>query len=197
VQKFISVNGLRLSYLEKNSTAAKTIFFLHGNSGSSATWKKQINDPLFSEYRRVAIDLPGHGDSLKSDHPEEDYSPIGTAKILAETISLLSNNTPYLLIGISYGTNLIAEVINFNLNPAGIVLMGLCCLGENFGMDKVFKQMDAPNIFSYNEMDRKTVEHFIASFVEVNEDEKSLVDDYFKTDEQFKPELMKAAANNR
>src|SRR5215203_1173103 len=196
-QKFIKVDGFSLAFIENNPNAQQTIFFIHGNSGSSATWNKQLNDPLFSEYRLTAFDLPGHGASSKSSNPESDYTPINTAKILAEAISVLSNTAPFVLVGISYGTNIIAEMMELNINPSGIVLMGLCCLGNDFGIDKVFKQMDTPNIYAYNETERKVVEGFISSFTEEPKDANFLVDDYFKTDEQFKPALMKAAAEGK
>jgi pimeloyl-ACP methyl ester carboxylesterase len=196
-QKFVEVDGFSIAYVEKNPNAHQIIFFIHGNSGSSATWQKQMNDPLLSEYRQIAFDLPGHGASSNSSNAEEDYTPVNTAKILAEGVSLLSNAAPYILVGISYGTNIIAEMINLGIIPSGIVLMGLCCLGKNFGMDKVFKQMDTPNIYVYNEKDRNKAECFMVSFVESPNDVKSLVDDYFETDEQFKPTLMKAAAEGK
>lgn len=194
---FIEIKNLKLAFEIINNHCNKTIFFIHGNSGSCATWKKQVGDPLFSQYRQVAIDLPGHGCSSKSSNPEVDYTPIGTANTLAEAISVLSNNTPYILIGFSYATNLIGEMLNLNIKPSGIVLLGLCCLGENFGMDKVFKQSNIPSVFFYNEKDRTAVEHFIGSIVRSIEDAKFLTDDYFKTDEQFKPKLMKAATNGK
>jgi hypothetical protein len=33
--KFISIDGINIAYLEKNSDAKQTIFFIHGNSCSS------------------------------------------------------------------------------------------------------------------------------------------------------------------
>jgi pimeloyl-ACP methyl ester carboxylesterase len=194
--KFIDINGLSIAYIEKNRASQHSIFFIHGNSGSSATWKKQIDDPLFSQYRIIAFDLPGHGASSKSFDPGKDYTPIDTAKIIAKGISVLSNTAPFILVGISYGTNIIAEMINADLNPSGIVLMGTCCIGENFGMEKVFKPMDTP-IFSYNEKDRKIINDVIDSLVNDPIDAQSIVTDYLKTDEQFKPMLMKGAADGK
>jgi pimeloyl-ACP methyl ester carboxylesterase len=196
-QKFLEVDDFSIAYLENCPDAQQAIFFIHGNSGSSATWQKQIDDPLFSKYRRIALDLPGHGDSSKSRNPETDYVPINTAKIVAKSISLLSNAVPFILVGISYGTNIIAEMIELGINPCGIILMGLCCLGKDFGMDEVFKQMDTPNIYAYNESNRNKIERFIRGFVEAPENTNLLVDDYLKTDEHFKPVLMTAASKGK
>ncbi|HET7733512.1 MAG TPA: alpha/beta hydrolase [Paludibacter sp.] len=192
-KKRIQVGNFSIAYFEQNAEAKQTIFFLHGNSGSSLTWRKQINDPLFSSYRQIAIDLPGHGESSKSIDPERDYAPITTARILTEVISTLSKDDPYILAGFSYSTNLIGEMLTFDINPSGIVLMGLCCLGKDFGMEKVFKPSELPSIFFYNERDRRVVEHSIKENVRSQEDIDMITNDYFKTDEQFRPALMKAA----
>src|SRR5688572_23420969 len=106
-KKFLEINGTRLAYLEKNDERTNTLFFIHGSSSSSFLWRKQLSSDLFTDYRLVAIDLPAHGDSDACNNPEEDYSPIVTAQILAQAIKLLAGADPYLLTGFSYGTNLI------------------------------------------------------------------------------------------
>ena len=89
---------MRLSYYENNTAGPSILFFIHGNSGSGKTWSKQVGDDLLSEYRLIAFDLPGHGRSSHSDHPDDDYSPIGTAKILSEAIKKLAGRQPFILI---------------------------------------------------------------------------------------------------
>jgi pimeloyl-ACP methyl ester carboxylesterase len=196
-QKFLHIDQGQICYYETNEDAPKTLFFIHGNSGSSAIWKDQVNDPSLSSFRLVLVDLPGHGNSLRSRNPEEDYTPIGTAKMIAEVITTLANGSPFILIGLSYGTNLVAEMMNFNVSPLGIVLISLCCLGQDFGPDKVFKPSDTPNLLFYNETDPNTVEDFMASQLRVSEIESDLADDYFRSDLQFRPTLMKAATEGK
>jgi pimeloyl-ACP methyl ester carboxylesterase len=196
-QKFLHIEGGQVCYYEANENAPQTLFFLHGNSGSSTTWRKQVNDPSLSNFRLVVFDLLGHGHSSKSVKPEEDYTPIGTAKIMAGVIKNLANGSPFILVGFSYATNLVAEMMNFNVSPLGIVLISLCCLGQNFGPDKVFKLSDTPSLFFYNETDLNTVENFMASYVKEPGDATLLTDDYFRTDPQFRPVLMKAASEGK
>ncbi len=134
----IDINGFEISYIEEHPAAGKILFFIHGNSSAASSWYKQFESPLFSRYRLIAFDLPGHGYSSHSQDPANDYSPLGTAKILAKAIETLAADISYILIGFSYGTNLIAEMLNYGLNPKGIVMVGMCCIGEAYGLDKVF-----------------------------------------------------------
>jgi pimeloyl-ACP methyl ester carboxylesterase len=132
----LTARNIRISYLEKNPASLKTIFFIHGNSTSSATWKKQLSSELFSAYRLVAIDLPAHGLSEASPLPEKDYTLAGLASILTEVIQELEMG-PYILCGISLGTNILAEMIPFGIDPVGILFAGPCLMGEGLGMDKI------------------------------------------------------------
>src|SRR5215203_771890 len=111
----VEVDGLHIYYVEKNKEGKATIFFIHGNSGSSRMWHKQVESELFQQYRLIAIDLPGHGKSSASNDPEKDYSPIGTASILFQAIKKLADNNPYILVGFSYGTNVVAEMLLYDV----------------------------------------------------------------------------------
>jgi pimeloyl-ACP methyl ester carboxylesterase len=134
--KTLTVKDIRISYIEQNPASLKTIFFIHGNSTSSATWKKQFSSDLFSAYRLVAIDLPAHGSSEASPSPEKDYTLAGLASIVTEFIQELEMG-PYMLCGSSLGTNILAEMIPFGIDPSGMLFAGPCLMGEGLGMDKI------------------------------------------------------------
>jgi len=132
----LTAKGIRISYIEQNPESRKTIFFIHGNSTSSATWKKQFSTALFTAYRLVAIDLPAHGSSEASPEPERDYNLAGLASILTEVIQELEMG-PYILCGSSLGTNILAEMIPFGIDPSGMLFAGPRLMGEGIGMDKI------------------------------------------------------------
>lgn len=132
----LTAKGIRISYIEENPSSLKTIFFIHGNSTSSNTWKKQFGSAHFTAYRLVAIDLPAHGSSEASPEPERDYNLAGLASILTEVIQELEMG-PYILCGSSLGTNMLAEMIPFGIDPAGMLFAGPCLMGEGLGMDKI------------------------------------------------------------
>jgi pimeloyl-ACP methyl ester carboxylesterase len=194
---YLQVEGFRLAYTELNEQAENTLVFIHGNSGSRNTWKQQLNDPSLSPYRVVAIDLPGHGESSFSTNPDEDYSPIGTARIMLEAINILSQDKPYLFAAFSYGTNVVAEMINQGARPKGILATGLCCLGGEYTLDKIFKPLNPPSIFFYNEIKPNVVFNFIDELVENKSMVPPIAEDYMETDQQFKPSLFKAAGEGK
>jgi pimeloyl-ACP methyl ester carboxylesterase len=132
----LTIKGIRISYIEQNPEARKTIFFIHGNSSSSATWKKQFNSELLTAYRLVAIDLPAHGSSEASPLPERDYTLSGLASILTEVIQELEKG-PYILCGSSLATNILAEMIPFGIEPAGMFFAGPSLMGSGLGIDKI------------------------------------------------------------
>ena len=60
---------MSVNFEESGDPSKKTIIFVHGAGGSSATWFMQLRG-LSSDYHVVAIDLNGHGKSR--DRAEED-----------------------------------------------------------------------------------------------------------------------------
>ena len=198
-QKFIETNGIKLAYIEKNPSIDKTLFFVHGNSGSSKMWQKQFESDLLDNYRLVAIDLPGHGQSGWSKDSFNDYSVPGTAKILSEIVHNTIGDKPFILIGFSYGTNVVAEMLEFKIKPAGIVFIGTCVVGKDHGLDKVFKPNESPSIFFYNETDRELVRASMAdSLTNAAEREiEMLTEDYLHVSPDFKPALFKSASEGK
>ena len=69
--KHVKVNGLNLHYLEWGDPGKPTILMLHGIQQQAHSWDF-ISLPLSVDYRVIAMDQRGHGDSDWS--PEEDYS---------------------------------------------------------------------------------------------------------------------------
>jgi pimeloyl-ACP methyl ester carboxylesterase len=135
--KYIKIEETQIFYLEKNKEATPILFFIHGNSCSSNTWRKQLNDPLFADYRLIAFDLPCHG---KSDAAKEaDCTLPGLARLISNGVKQLSQNKPFILAGVSLATNIIAEMLAYDVNPAGIVLAGPCIAGGEFTLQKMVK----------------------------------------------------------
>jgi pimeloyl-ACP methyl ester carboxylesterase len=197
--KFIDINGLTIHYVEKNAQENNTLFFIHGNSGFYQIWHKQLGSELFNNYKLIAIDLPGHGKSSDSKVPELDYSPLNTATILSQIIKSLAKTNPYILIGFSYGTNVVVEMLKHELIPKGLVLAGSCVLGKGYGMERVFVQGQHPSILFYNEPDKDIVEKwFSEELVSASKyDIKTLLDGYLKVSSDFKPALFKTAVEGQ
>lgn len=190
----VFIEHLALAYNEVNPRGDRTIFFIHGHSGSSRTWKYQLADPRLQHYRLVTIDLPGHGQSAPSPNPERDYSPIGTARILSQAVKQLAGDQPYALVGFSYGTNLLAEMLQYDLQPEGLALIGCCCLGAGYGMENVFRPQQGAPVFTYNESNKQVVDHYLQTIIPGSSDAAWLAEDYIATDPQFRTFLFQTAA---
>ncbi|MEI4771318.1 alpha/beta hydrolase [Psychrobacillus sp. FJAT-51614] len=63
--KTVQIKGSSVAYLDEGQGEA--LFLMHGFCGSSAYWSKVI-PKLTEQYRVIAIDLPGHGDSEVQDN---------------------------------------------------------------------------------------------------------------------------------
>ncbi len=72
-----------LSYTLSGGAGAPVVLFLHGFMGSSEDWRDTIT-ALKGRYRCLAVDLPGHGDSLGL--PPEDYTLDGAARTLLDLL---------------------------------------------------------------------------------------------------------------
>lgn len=131
-RKTIDIHRICLSYLEKNEVSTPTLFFVHGNSGSAASWQKQMESPQLSAYRLIAFDLPGHGRSTPI--PANENILFKMAEVLACAVKELSNGGPFILVGLSLGTNLVAEMLTQDVQPAGIALLGSCILGSGHNL---------------------------------------------------------------
>jgi pimeloyl-ACP methyl ester carboxylesterase len=71
--RYLELNGDRIAYRDEGD--GETLLLVHGMAGSSATWRELI-PRLASQFRVVAPDLLGHGES---DKPRSDYSLGGYA----------------------------------------------------------------------------------------------------------------------
>lgn len=171
---YISVEGIKIAYLEYNNKQdSKTVFFIHGNSVSSRTWRKQLNDPLFSHYRLVSIDLPAHGDSGIAQDSGSTYSLPQLASIMVKTVLQLTNDQPYVIAGISLSTNVVAEMLAYNIYPQGLILAGPSVVGALAPIANILKLDTSVNVVFTDEFDLDEVKKYAAE-TSLSTDEKDL-----------------------
>lgn len=195
--EFIHTSRIRLAYLEVNPQNERTVFFIHGNSGSSRTWRKQFDSNLFRDYRLIAFDLPGTGQSLIDNSTEWDYSPLAAGKVIAEAVKNLAGGKPYILVGFSYGTNVIGEALNHALSPAGIVLSAACTTGPGYELDKIFAAGDY--IFFHDEVKTEDVRSFFSNTLvsQAEEDINVNTEDFFLAKPPFRSALIKSVMEGK
>lgn len=79
-------HGASLAYTDTGKPGLPVMVFLHGFLGHCGDWSDTLQ-LLSGRYRLVAIDLPGHGESLISD--EKQYAMTETAALVVATVKQL------------------------------------------------------------------------------------------------------------
>ncbi len=67
VQRADIGDGITVAYMDEGR-GSRTLLFVHGLGSYAPAWKKNI-ESLKTDYRCIAIDLPGYGYSSKGDYP--------------------------------------------------------------------------------------------------------------------------------
>ncbi|MBD3299667.1 MAG: 2-succinyl-6-hydroxy-2,4-cyclohexadiene-1-carboxylate synthase [candidate division Zixibacteria bacterium] len=89
--------------IDRGDNGRPVIVLLHGFTGCAAVWEEVI-DQLRDEYRCIAVDLPGHGDTRCSDNVDAFQLPV-----VADQLAALMNElhiAPAILWGYSMGGRL-------------------------------------------------------------------------------------------
>lgn len=195
--RYILIDGIRIAYYEQNPQSEHTIFFIHGNSASSAAWSKQFASPMLVHYRLIAFDLPAHGRSSVSPDPENDYGLKGLGRIMAKAVQAFSSEDNYILCGVSLGTNIIAEMIACGINPKGLVLAGSCIIGGDYSLDRVFLPgIDTAFLFQ-DFPPAETVEKGYKAVLSTTDidDLQQIIKDYFSVQAPFRSSLLQSITN--
>ena len=66
VDRFVTINDIKLHYLDWDNVRAPVVILLHGLSGSAHSWD-YLAFSLREQYHCLAIDQRGHGDSQWAD----------------------------------------------------------------------------------------------------------------------------------
>jgi esterase len=99
VDRFVTVNGLRLHYLDWGNESAPAVVMLHGLRGYAHTWDP-VAEPLRGSFRILALDQRGRGESDWG--PWADYRTEQYVSDLESFVDLLQL-TRFVLIGHSMG----------------------------------------------------------------------------------------------
>lgn len=176
--------ALGLSYIDIRPHLPRTLLFLHGNSFSLKTFRNQFESLTLKDYRIIAFDLEGHGESQKIP----TYSLTKFALKTAEFISFLELRD-YVLVGHSLGGHIglhMLSVINSSSLPAGVVIYGtppidkLESLGKAFLPHKVHELIYKPNL------SQAEVVELINSFYNIETEFEVDIEDINKVDDNFK-----------
>ncbi|HEV7276897.1 MAG TPA: alpha/beta fold hydrolase [Devosiaceae bacterium] len=99
------------------------LVLIHGAGASKEVFMRQLESPLGEQYRIIAMDLPGHGDSDDARDPATAYTLRGFAAAVGEVLKALgiARTAVY---GWSLGGHIAIELLASNPAVAGLMLTG-------------------------------------------------------------------------
>lgn len=133
-KQFTDVGGIRLAYCDSGGEAP-AILFVHGNSSSSQAFERQFQGSLVDDFRLVALDLPGHGDSGRV--PVTEYGLPFYARRIVGLASLLGISDA-VLVGWSLGGHIVLECADSMPAVPGVLIFGTPPLGAPPNIEQAF-----------------------------------------------------------
>ncbi|WP_454782654.1 alpha/beta fold hydrolase [Legionella sp. WA2022007384] len=175
-----------LSIWEENSGMPVSLLFLHGHCTNKNFFKYQMNSDAFKSYHRIAIDLPGYGESESPINPLKTYSFPGFAEVVLEAVQQLAIQQ-LIVIGWSLGGHVALEMASKVPQLAGILITGTPPFEVSLqGIQKGFKVLE-PEImacFGKKELTREEAKLLAkVSGYDGSEEKEFLVDAILATDE--------------
>lgn len=141
-ERKITADGVQLNVAESGH-GKNALIFIHGNSMSLDCWAPQLTDKaLLEKYRLIAFDLPGHGKSGRTD----DYSFRRMNAILTQLIQLLDADS-FILIGLSVGSNYIAEIAPNLSGCQGYICASPCITNNEQHPGTFFRELPGAELF--------------------------------------------------
>jgi pimeloyl-ACP methyl ester carboxylesterase len=117
--KFVTVDGVRLHYVEKGT--GPPVVFLHGNGAMVEDMLiSGVPDHAASAYRAIVFDRPGYGHSERPQH--RTWTAVAQASLFAKAFAQLGLGNP-IVVGHSWGTlAALALALNHPQSVGGLVL---------------------------------------------------------------------------
>jgi pimeloyl-ACP methyl ester carboxylesterase len=186
--KNLIIDSVALNFVDIREEKNRTILFLHGNSHSLRTFNKQMNSKIFDDYRLIFLDLPGHGNSSKA----ENYSLKNFAKILNQFIQELDLKN-VIVVGHSMGGHLALNLLK-HYQPAGLFIFGTPPLKNPFSPDSFLTNAKASALGKMTSTNEE-IESTMSEMEYIGETMTSGVEDYLRTDPNFRAGVFKDLIN--
>lgn len=111
----------KISVWDSQTKSANSLILIHGNSACKEVFAPLYNS-LRDEYRVIAIDLPGHGESDDAVEPEKHYNLKTFSQVVQEIVQSLGLPSYYIM-GWSLGGHVAIEALD-DRRLKGIIISG-------------------------------------------------------------------------
>ena len=177
-----------------NEIQGPAIVFLHGNSLSSDSFKKQFEDPGLQDFRLIAIDLPGHGLSQTAINPQDDYNLFYFRDAVLHVIRHLKVEN-FLLAGHSLGGHIAMECLPFLDNCKGIMIWAAPPIRLPLNMAEIFLPNPSLSLLFKKDLDETDIMQLASILADENylEEITAMIE---QSDPRFREVLPLSLGNN-
>ena len=195
--RILTVGGDKIAVFESKGDGPAALL-IHGNSSSSRSFRKQLEGDLGREFRLVAMDLPGHGESEDASDPEGTYTIPGFARVVVE-VARQCRVSDGVLVGWSLGGHIALEASQELPDLAGILIFGTPPLSYPPDMGVAFLPDPAMDILFNEELSEEEVRIRGAGWFKPNTDPESmpedLLEDIRRSDGRFRTRFQSSFAS--
>ncbi|MAM30548.1 MAG: hypothetical protein CMC13_16145 [Flavobacteriaceae bacterium] len=182
--KHCLVNGHNIVYVEENPTGNKTILFIHGNSLSKEIFSKQLTNNKFKDFRLLALDLPGHGESQWL----EAYSVNQIVEDITSFCEEVILNS-FIIVGHSLGGHMAIQALPKLKKCSGIFLIGTPPLQLPLNIEEAFMPHPAIPLLFKKELNKAELNIFSEALT-LPEHQMFVKDQLNNTDLNFREQLL-------
>ncbi len=133
IHKRIEIHNQKIAYYE-SAGKGQPVLFIHGNSMSGLSFARQFESHLGERFRLVALDLPGHGESVPAPDPDSAYTLPAYATLVSEFAKRLEIDDA-VLVGWSLGGHVLLEASGRLPDSAGLMIFGTPPVGKPMAAD--------------------------------------------------------------
>lgn len=197
IQYKLTLEKFSINVLERKGEKG-TIIFIHGNSMSSKIWQKQFDSEELAEYRLLALDLPGHGESSFSTDPDTDYNVLGYTQVLKEFIDKTKAEN-IVLVGHSLGGHVAMETLPLIKNCKGCVILASSLINSTAQLPETFLPNPDISCFFSADYTEEDVQKFANAVNGTSNPAlpEFVKEDFRKTDKNCRAYLAKSVGENK
>lgn len=160
--KTIKVEDFTFSYSEGGSKTAPTVLLIHGFSGSRDNWNR-IARQLTKQYHVVAVDLPGHGDTIAPATFE--YTLANLAEAVRKFVTTLGIQKDLHVAGHSLGGGIaVLYSALYFLEVRSVMLVDTAGVYQNAGNSLITKPQELTKLLARKEGDFEKLVTQIATY---------------------------------
>jgi pimeloyl-ACP methyl ester carboxylesterase len=193
VDDCVTVNGYEVAYSQARR-ASPMLFFVHGNSSSRTAFRHQMHSRVLARYRRIAIDLPGHGASSRPGDPATGYGLETLADVLRAIVVRLDAEEA-VFVGHSFGDHLLLQAAPLLFHMKGLLIFGAPPLSRPPRIEAAFLPNPAGQVFLQEDLSDNEVKARGRASTASGVPPSGFCDDVRRTDPIFRSTLAACLAS--